>query len=71
MRITNRSVLCVAAVAALSGFFPQRTRADVLYSVTNVGAADPSASYLSALSPSQQASFQAGSFDSYVPHPAR
>jgi probable HAF family extracellular repeat protein len=69
MRIIGRYALCVAVTVALSGFLFQPARADALYSVTNLGAANPSSSYLSALSQIQQASFQAGSFDSYA-HPA-
>jgi probable HAF family extracellular repeat protein len=43
-------------------------RADALYSVTNLGANNPANSYLPALTASQQASFQFGSFDPYA-HP--
>ena len=92
MRITNRSALCISL--ALSGFLSQQTKADVLYSVTNLGpnttagptpyaAGYPGGSfavspgqglydygnYLGALSQSQQAAYQSGSFDIYA-HPA-
>jgi probable HAF family extracellular repeat protein len=69
VQIIGRSALCIAAALALSGFLSQQARADVLYSVTNLGAANPGGSYLSALNQGQQASFQAGSFDIYA-HPA-
>jgi probable HAF family extracellular repeat protein len=65
----GRSSLGVATAVALSCCLFCQARADALYSVTNLGAANPSGSYLNALSQSQQASFQAGSFDSYA-HPA-
>jgi probable HAF family extracellular repeat protein len=67
--------------ASLAGLSQTVAHADALYSVTDVGAAnpsaaylsgqsqlDPSGNYLSGLSPSQQAAFQAGSFDVYA-HP--
>jgi probable HAF family extracellular repeat protein len=69
VRVTNHSALCVAATLALSGFLFEPARADALYSMTNLGAANPSGNYLNALNPGQQASFQAGSFDMYA-HPA-
>ncbi|MGP0069036.1 MAG: hypothetical protein ACLQGP_36230 [Isosphaeraceae bacterium] len=50
-------------------FFSGVARADALYSVTNLGAANPSGNYLGALSQSDQAAFQTGSFDVYV-HPS-
>jgi len=91
VRIIGRSALCLTAALTLSGFFFQQARADVLYSVTNLGPAGPTTgglypnpgypylnsqtllypngNYLGALSQSQQATFQAGSFDIYA-HPA-
>ncbi len=65
-------VLVVCSLAATA-------RADALYSVTNLGAAnpsaaflngtnqfDPSGNYLNALSPTDRAAFQAGSFDVFA-----
>jgi probable HAF family extracellular repeat protein len=69
VHITCRSALYVAATWALSGLFAHRARADALYSLTDLGTANPSSSYLGALNQSQQASFQAGSFDIDA-HPA-
>ncbi len=82
MRIIGRFALCIVAALALSGFLCQRARADVLYSVTNLGPAGrpelrseavtvPTLrmAITSALSQSQQAAFQSGSFDIYA-HPA-
>jgi len=51
------------------GVFSSASRADALYSDTNLGATNPSGNYLGALSPADQAAFQAGSFDAYA-HPA-
>jgi probable HAF family extracellular repeat protein len=50
------------------GVFSSASRAAALYSVTNLGTANPSGNYLGALSPADQAAFQAGSFDVYA-HP--
>jgi probable HAF family extracellular repeat protein len=69
LRGLHRCVLCLAAAVALCGFISHQARADALYSVTNLGAADPNGNYLNALSAGQQAPFQAGSFDVHA-HPA-
>jgi len=69
VRGLHRGALQLAVALVLSGFMSQNANADALYSVTNLGGADPSGNYLNALSAGQQAAFQAGSFDVYA-HPA-
>jgi probable HAF family extracellular repeat protein len=82
VRFIHRCVLTVARAAVLCGFMSLQARADAIYSVTDLGQAspsgaylngqtsiDPTENYLSALNASQQAAFQAGSFDVYA-HPA-
>ena len=82
MRVMHHWVLAVAIAVVFCGFMCPVTRADAIYSVTDLGTAspsggyfngqttiDPTGNYLSALSASQQAAFQAGSFD-VVAHPA-
>ena len=72
----------VSAAFIMAGLWSREALADPLYSVTDLGVANPSAAYLSGqsqldstgnylplLSSSQQAAFQAGSFDVYA-HPA-
>lgn len=58
-------------LAALSivGLGSEAARADAMYSIVNLGSADPNASYLPALSAADQAAFKAGSFDVYA-HPS-
>jgi probable HAF family extracellular repeat protein len=79
----QRWIFCVASAVTVSSFLSSPLQADALYTVTNLGPAspspayqlggrspsDPSGSYLTHLSPSQQAAFQAGSFDGFA-HPA-
>jgi probable HAF family extracellular repeat protein len=78
LQVVRHLVVVLAVVGCLSGI----ARADALYSVTNLGPASmttdssfsnwgvsyltPSGSYLGALSPADQATFQAGSFDVYA-----
>jgi probable HAF family extracellular repeat protein len=56
-------------IFAFLGVSATAVRADALYSVTNLGNANASGNYLGALSPADQAAFQAGSFDVFA-HPA-
>jgi probable HAF family extracellular repeat protein len=65
----HRGVFHLAVAVASCGLISDQARADALYSVTNLGAADPSGNYLKALSAGEQSAFQAGSFDVYA-HPA-
>ena len=77
----RRCASCLAFAAGCLGLAVHQTRADAIYSVSDLGPASPSAAYLNGTSPidpsgnylrpnaSQQAAFQAGSFDVYA-HPA-
>jgi probable HAF family extracellular repeat protein len=65
----HQRVWQVVTVLLLVGLLPSRARADALYTAADLGLANPSANYLNALTSSQQATFQAGSFDVYS-HPA-
>jgi probable HAF family extracellular repeat protein len=69
VRAMHQSVRCLAALVALRGLISNKARADAIYSVTNLGTANPSGNYLDGLSASQKAAFQAGSFDVDA-HPA-
>ena len=60
------ATLLVALVSFAA--LPTRTHAGSMFSVTDLGTADPSGNYLTALSPADQATFQAGSFDMFA-HP--
>lgn len=78
LRLLSHLGALVVVVCSLAA----TARADALYSVTNLGTAnpsaaflngtnqlDPSGNYLNALSPADRAAFQAGSFDVFA-HPA-
>jgi hypothetical protein len=84
--MTERRVcrpLVVGMLTALFAVCAPVSRADVLFTATDLGPAspspdyylggqipsDPNGNYLTLLSPSQQAAFQAGSFDAFA-HPA-
>jgi probable HAF family extracellular repeat protein len=82
VRPIHHCVLSVMSAAVFWGLISSQARADAIYSVTDLGQAspsgaflngqtsiDPTGNYLGALSASQQAAFQAGSFDVYA-HPA-
>ena len=82
MRVIHHCVFSLASAVVFCGFMSPRIRADAIYSVTDLGQAnstgaylsnqttiDPTGNYLSTLGASQQAAFQAGSFDVYA-HPA-
>src|SRR5947207_717273 len=82
MRVWLRSVQRLVMVFGFLGAFSTAARADALYSVTNLGPVnpsadslsgksqlDPSGNYLGALTPADQGTFRAGSFDVYA-HPA-
>ncbi len=88
MRVTLRRIACIGLTSVCCGFLSAQSRADVIFSVTDLGPASPTVSasggfghwdgqalvpsngnYLPALSASQQAAFQSGSFDPYA-HPA-
>jgi probable HAF family extracellular repeat protein len=82
MRARLRGLWRATFIFGFLGALTAASRADALYSVTNLGPANPSADYLSgnsqldpsgnylpALSPADQAAFRAGSFDVYA-HPA-
>ena len=83
MCVIQRWIFCVASAVTVSGLLSSPLRADALYAVTDLGQAspspayqlggqvpsDPNGNYLTLLSPSQQAAFQAGSFDGFA-HPA-
>jgi probable HAF family extracellular repeat protein len=82
VRAIHHCVLSVMSAAVFCGLISSQARADAIYSVSDLGQAspsgaflnsqtsiDPTGNYLGALSASQQAAFQAGSFDVYA-HPA-
>jgi probable HAF family extracellular repeat protein len=78
----HRNTVRLLSALVMCGLIAASAQADAIFSVTDLGAAspsvaylsgqsqlDPSGNYLSALSASQQAAFQQGSFDVYA-HPA-
>jgi probable HAF family extracellular repeat protein len=81
--VIQRWIFCVVSAVTVSSFLSSPLQADALYTVTNLGPAspspayqlvgqspnDPNGNYLTLLSSSQQAAFQAGSFDGFA-HPA-
>ena len=67
--MVHRGVFHLAVAVVSCGFVSHQARADAVYSVINLGTADPSGNYLGALSAGQQSAFRAGSFDVYS-HPA-
>ncbi len=69
MRAGLRGVQHLAVIFGLVGILSGSAGAAALYSVTNLGPANSSGSYLGALSASDQSAFQSGSFDVYA-HPA-
>jgi probable HAF family extracellular repeat protein len=65
----HRSGVQLAVSVVLYGLAAAEATASPVYSVTSLGAANPSGNYLNALSAGERSAFQAGSFDVYA-HPA-